>query len=82
MIGREVRLNGTPRVVVGVMPAGFDYPSVETAIWTPLRLNYDSLWTRNNHYLRLIARLAPNALRTAMQAFPPPLLFGTATGAS
>ena len=37
-------------------------------MWTPLRLNYDTLWTRNNHYLQMIARLTPGA--TAEQ--PPP----------
>ncbi len=66
ILAREVRLNGVPRRVIGVMPARFAYPSTSTAVWLPLRLNYDSLWTRNNHYLLLVGRLRPGA--TARQA--------------
>lgn len=60
IIGKDVMLNGTPRTVVGVMPLRFDYPSPSIDMWVPLRLNYDSLWTRNNHYLSVIAKRAPN----------------------
>ena len=59
IVGKQVMVNGTARTVVGVMPARFTYPTAATDAWTPLRLNYDSLWTRNNHYLTLVARLAP-----------------------
>ncbi|HVE79990.1 MAG TPA: ABC transporter permease, partial [Gemmatimonadaceae bacterium] len=58
IVGRTVVLDGQPRTVVGVMPARFDFPAREVALWTPLRLNYDSLWTRNNHYLTVVARAA------------------------
>jgi predicted permease len=61
IVGKEVRLGNASVTVVGVMPDRFDFPSAETALWTPLRLNYDTLWTRNNHYLALIGRLAPTA---------------------
>ena len=60
VIGRAIRLNNTSVTIVGVMPERFAYPTEDVAVWTPLRLNYDTLWTRNNHYLRLVARLAPN----------------------
>ena len=59
VVGKEIRLNNTSVTVVGVMPERFAFPSTDIAVWTPLRLNYDTLWTRNNHYLRLIARLKP-----------------------
>ncbi|MEW5916098.1 MAG: ABC transporter permease [Gemmatimonadota bacterium] len=68
VVGREISLNGAPRVVVGVMPPDFAYPSPAISVWVPLRLNYDSLWTRNNHYLELIGRLAPNATVAAATA--------------
>jgi predicted permease len=35
IIGRSLRINGTPREVVGVMPAGFDFPSPTTELWVP-----------------------------------------------
>ena len=59
IVGRSVTVNNAPRTVVGVMPPHLDFPSPRTALWLPLRLNPDSLWTRNNHYLTVIARLAP-----------------------
>jgi putative ABC transport system permease protein len=61
IVGKEVRVDDVSVTVVGVMPERFDFPSAETTLWTPLRLNYDTLWTRNNHYLTLIGRLAPTA---------------------
>jgi len=61
IVGQKITINGTPRTVVGVMPRHFDAPSADITAWTPLRLNLDTLWTRNNHYLTLIGRLAPGA---------------------
>jgi putative ABC transport system permease protein len=59
IVGKDVLLNGQPRSVIGVMPKGFDFPTAAPGIWTAWRVNYDSLWTRNNHYLTLVGRLAP-----------------------
>ena len=61
IVGRAIRVSGAPVTIVGVMPRGFAYPTARTALWTPWRLNPDSLWTRNNHYLRLIGQLASGA---------------------
>src|SRR5688500_19666630 len=66
ILTRVARLNGVPRRVIGVMPAEFTFPNAATGVWLPLRLNYDSLWTLNNHYLLLVGRLRPGA--TAEQA--------------
>ena len=68
VVGKEIRLNGISVTVVGIMPERFAFPSSDIAVWTPLRLNYDTLWTRNNHYLRLIARLKPGASVAAANA--------------
>jgi predicted permease len=35
ILGRPLHVNGTLREVVGVMPAGFDYPSPTTELWVP-----------------------------------------------
>lgn len=64
VIGRDVELNGTPLPIVGVMPPRFAFPSPDVALWLPMRLNYDTLWSRNNHYLELVGRLAPGASLT------------------
>lgn len=60
IIGRTIRVDGIPRVVVGVMPAQFDYPEARTDLWMPLPdFNPDSLGDRSNHYLFMVGRLEP-----------------------
>ena len=61
IIGKTIVMNNRPRTVVGVLPPGVEFPAPDIGLWAPLRLNYDTLWTRNNHYLELIGRLAPGA---------------------
>jgi putative ABC transport system permease protein len=68
IIGKTLMLNEVPRTVIGVMPQRFDYPTPSIAVWTPLRLNRDSLWTRNNHYLQLVGQLAPGVSLAQSQA--------------
>ena len=68
VVGKPIRINGTSVTVVGVMPERFAYPSPDVSLWMPLRLNYDTLWTRNNHYLQLIARLQPGVSVAAANA--------------
>ncbi|HEV2841717.1 MAG TPA: ABC transporter permease [Chthoniobacterales bacterium] len=65
IIGRDVRLDGTPRTIVGVMPAGFRFPS-QTDLWVPMAsffgMNDDRSWRSD----QAIGRLKPDA--TAQQA--------------
>ncbi len=61
VVGRVVTLGVTPFTIIGVMPRTFTFPASETQFWTPWRLNPDSLWTRNNHYLSMIGQIAPGA---------------------
>jgi predicted permease len=61
VVGMKIELNGRPVTIIGVLPEGFTYPNAVTSFWTPWRLNRDSLWTRNNHYLALVGRLASGA---------------------
>ncbi|MFY9555605.1 MAG: ABC transporter permease [Blastocatellia bacterium] len=53
-IGRVVRLDGKSHTVVGVMPAGFEFPN-QTEVWTPLVLTSDC----SNSFNQVIARLKP-----------------------
>ncbi len=39
IVGRMITLNGVDRLVVGVMPAGFAFPSPRVDVWVPLRLD-------------------------------------------
>jgi putative ABC transport system permease protein len=39
VVGRETNLDGVPTLIVGVMPATFDFPVAGTELWVPLRLS-------------------------------------------
>jgi hypothetical protein len=36
MVGRDIRMNGTPYTVVGIMPASFELDSTSEELWTPI----------------------------------------------
>jgi putative ABC transport system permease protein len=59
--GRTIRLDGQPFAVVGVMPAGFDFPpgQGDAAIdaWSPIAEPIQ--FYRGRHYLTVVARLKP-----------------------
>jgi putative ABC transport system permease protein len=57
MIGRTVEVNGIPREVVGIMPAGADLMDTRPEIWLPAGLNPANRQNRGNHFLYLIGRL-------------------------
>lgn len=38
-LGRQLRINDVPREIVGVMPAGFEFPRPDTDLWLPLEIN-------------------------------------------
>jgi putative ABC transport system permease protein len=56
VIGRTVTMNGAPVTVIGIMPAGFYFPTRETAFWRPLGLDPVRA-SRGGHYLGVVARL-------------------------
>jgi putative ABC transport system permease protein len=66
IVGRTVTVNGEARRVVGVMPAGFAFPS-EVEIWVPLALEIDPN-QRGAHYLGVLGRLRDGVTRDAAQA--------------
>jgi hypothetical protein len=57
VVGRTLNLDGTPRVVIGVMPQVFHFPTRDVQLWTPLVLREDDYADRNNTYLDGIGRL-------------------------
>ena len=65
VLGRAINLSGTPATVVGVMPAGFYFPSREAEFWQPVALNPGNP-PRGAHFLGVVARAKPGiALESA-----------------
>src|SRR5829696_3097685 len=61
VVGKTIRLDDTPRVIIGVMPAGFHFPTPNDKFWAPLILREEDYAQRDNTYLQAIGRLAPGA---------------------
>jgi predicted permease len=59
VVGKDVTIDGEPRTVMGVAPAGFSFPD-ESQLWLPLA--YDEVFrvkSRGAWYLNVIGRLRP-----------------------
>jgi putative ABC transport system permease protein len=62
IVGRSIQLGGRAVQVVGVMPAGFRFPSEDVDVWRPTAwpaANRDSAFFRRAHWVRAIGRLEP-----------------------
>jgi len=59
IVGQSLTLNGESYVVVGVMPARFQFPSSDDQAWVPIALSQEDAGNRNRHYLQVLARLKP-----------------------
>ena len=63
IVGRDVRFNGEPYRVVGVLPADFDLPARDIAVLVPFSFTPDQMTDneRGNEFSSMIARLRPGA---------------------
>jgi putative ABC transport system permease protein len=59
IVGRSLTLNGEGYVVVGVMPARFQFPSSDDQAWVPIAFTQEEAANRGRHYLQVVARLKP-----------------------
>ena len=59
IIGRQLNLNDNMYTIVGIMPAGFNYPG-DVDVWQRLRWDFKQ-HSRQAHFVEAVARLAPNA---------------------
>ena len=57
VVGKPIRVDGGERIVVGVMPPGFDFP-MKAEMWAPLSFDEETARRRSSHYLTVIGRLA------------------------
>lgn len=67
IVGREVRLDGTPYTVVGVMPEGFRFP-YNHGYWTALRSAPALHGPGEGPRVTIFGRLAPGVLPAAAEA--------------
>ena len=67
VVGRTVRLDGTPHTVVGVMPDGFAFPT-SYSWWTPLHLSASGYAPGEGPPIEVVGRLAPGATLESAQA--------------
>jgi putative ABC transport system permease protein len=68
VIGTTVEMNERRRRIVGVMPAGFDFPARGTAFWVPTAASEEMRASRGSLWLQAIGRLRPDATRDQAQA--------------
>lgn len=59
IVGKPLTLNGESHIVVGVMPARFQFPSSDDEAWVPIAFTQQEAANRGRHYLQVLARLKP-----------------------
>ncbi|MFQ5742333.1 MAG: ABC transporter permease [Acidobacteriota bacterium] len=63
IVDRTIQLDGEPHTVVGVMPAGFEFPpdDAEVEIWSPLTMSLENLPSRPHRMYNVIGKLRSGA---------------------
>ena len=67
IIGQSLTLNSRSFIVVGIMPAGFEFPR-EVELWVPLAWDEKERQTRSIHDYAVVARLKQNVSLAQAQA--------------
>jgi putative ABC transport system permease protein len=60
VLGQPLTLSGNAYTIIGVMPQGFDFPSVLIDVWTPMAFEDQLREAYGAHFVSVIARLKPN----------------------
>jgi putative ABC transport system permease protein len=72
ILGRDTRINGIPRKIVGVLPPGFRFLSSEARVFLPIKSDMEDRGPKARHSgggsTHLIARLKPGATIAEAQA--------------
>lgn len=67
IVGQTITLDGKPFTVVGVMPRDFQYPNLNSEMWTLITIPPAMLTVRDNRLLRVVGRLKPGVSLTQGQ---------------
>ncbi|HEY7290331.1 MAG TPA: ABC transporter permease [Vicinamibacterales bacterium] len=57
VLGRDVRLNGEPHRIIGVMPQSFDLTTDSEELWTPIAFTAEQKAMHDDHFLNVYGRL-------------------------
>jgi len=68
ILGHTIVLNGASREVIGVMPQGFGFPSVDTQLWVPSPASKELRESRTSIWVQVIGRLKPGVTVTQAQS--------------
>jgi predicted permease len=67
VVGREIRLDGRPHTVVGVMPASLTYNLYDEELWVPTAFTAERLAMHDEHFLAVLGRLRPGVTRATAE---------------
>lgn len=61
VIGSQIRLDGNPYTIVGVLPRWFNYPAARVQVWVPFTsaIPAEILAHHDFHFARVVARMKP-----------------------
>jgi putative ABC transport system permease protein len=68
IVGRQVRLEGRPYSVIGVMPGSLDYTLHDEELWVPIAFTPERLAMHDEHYLTVLGRLKPGVTQQQLAA--------------
>jgi putative ABC transport system permease protein len=68
VINQTIAVNGSPRVIVGIMPPGFRFPERDTDLWTPLALDPNQPNPREDRWATTVGLLKPGVTLEQAQA--------------
>ena len=68
IVGNDIRLDGSPHTVVGVMGPRMSYPGSGVDVWVPMAFTAQQAARRESHYLNVVGRLHPGTSFDAAQA--------------
>jgi putative ABC transport system permease protein len=64
IVGKQVKIGGTPHTVIGVMPTSFHFPEgmgpdLQKGVWLPVQPSGEMLKDRGYHFFNVVADLRP-----------------------
>jgi putative ABC transport system permease protein len=68
ILGKTLALDGKPYTVIGIAPAGLEFPDVESQMWVPLAFSAAQKADRDRRALQVVARLRPGITVKQAQA--------------